>query len=158
MEERDLQLMEESINYEAMNEIHFYNSERKLEMLFSDFQVQKNAPEFHDFYSFQIDVKHCYVSASLRTECLDVDLVRFLEGLRKLYRMEVRTASFVQTIERNIELSFKLLEQGKIQVYVMIMGAYMKDYYDDITLKFNYGIDQSFLPELIQEIEAVIHG
>ena len=143
---------------EAMNEIHFYNSERKLEMLFSDFQVQKNAPEFHDFYSFQIDAKHCYVSASLRTECLDVDLVRFLEDLRKLYRMEVRTASFVQTIERNIELTFKLSEQGKIQVYVMIMGAYMKDYYDDLTLKFNYGIDQSFLPELIQEIETVINS
>jgi len=51
-----------------------------------------------------------------------------------------------------------LLEQGKIQVYVMIMGAYMKDYYDDLTLKFNYGIDQSFLPELIQEIETVINS
>ena len=140
-----------------MNEIHFYNSERKLEILFSDFQVQKDAPEFHDFYSFQIDVKHCYVSASLRTECLDVDLVRFLEGLRKLYRMEVRTASFIQTIERNIELSFELIEQGKILVYVIIMGAYLKDYYDDITLKFKYGIDQSFLPELIQEIETVIN-
>lgn len=72
--------------------------------------------------------------------------------------MEVRTASFVQTIERNIELTFKLSEQGKIQVYVMIMGAYMKDYYDDLTLKFNYGIDQSFLPELIQEIETVINS
>ena len=140
-----------------MNEIHFYNSERKLEILFSDFQVQKDAPEFHDFYSFQIDVKHCYVSASLRTECLDVDFVRFLEGLRKLYRMEVRTASFIQTIERNIELSFELIEQGKILVYVIIMGAYLKDYYDDITLKFKYGIDQSFLPELIQEIETVIN-
>lgn len=158
MEERDLQFMEESRNYEAINEIHFYNGERKLEMLFSDFQVQKDAPEFHDFYSFQIDVKHLYVSASLRTECLDVDFVRFLEDLRKLYRMEVRTASFVQTIERNIELTFKLSEQGKIQVYVMIMGAYMKDYYDDITLKFKYGIDQSFLPELIQEIETVINS
>ena len=140
-----------------MNEIHFYNSERKLEILFSDFQVQKDAPEFHDFYSFQIDVKHCYVSASLRTECLDVDFVRFLEDLRKLYRMEVRTASFIQTIERNIELSFELIEQGKILVYVIIMGAYLKDYYDDITLKFKYGIDQSFLPELIQEIETVIN-
>lgn len=37
MEERDLQFMEESRNYEAINEIHFYNGERKLEMLFSDF-------------------------------------------------------------------------------------------------------------------------
>lgn len=134
-----------------MNAIHFYNRDSEVEMFFSEFQVQKNKPDFNDFVLFQIDVKHSFVNASINTECLDIDFINFVIDLRKLYRMEVKTISFVQTIEKNIEINFNLTELGHILVSVIIQKQI-----DSTILKFEYGIDQSFLPELIDEIETII--
>lgn len=134
-----------------MNAIHFYNRDRQLEMFFSEFQVHKNKPDFNDFVLFQIDIKHSFVNASINTECLDIDFINFVINLRKLYRMEVKTVSFVQTIEKNIEINFNLTELGQILVRVIIQGQI-----DSTILEFVYGIDQSFLPELIDEIETMI--
>ena len=135
-----------------MNALHFYNGDRQLEIVFSKFQVQKNKPDFNDFVSFQINVKHSFVSTSINTECLDIDLVNFVIDLRKLYKMEVKTVSFVQTIEKNIEITFNLNELGQILVRVII-----RKQIDNITVVFEYGTDQSFLPELINEIEIIIN-
>ena len=134
-----------------MNSIHFYDRDRQLEMSFSEFQVQKNKPDFNDFVLFKIDIKHSFVNASINTECLDIDFINFVINLRKLYRMEVKTVSFVQTIEKNIEINFNLTEFGQILVRVIIQGQI-----DSTILKFEYGIDQSFLPELIDEIETIL--
>ena len=135
-----------------MNTIHFYNSERQLEMTFSEFRVQSNKPDFNNFVSFQVNVQHGFVRASFNTECLDIDLVKFISSLQKLYKTEVTNASFVQTIEKNIKISFNQNEFGEIIVRVTIQNQI-----ENTVLEFAYGIDQSFLPELIQEIEAVIH-
>ena len=134
-----------------MSAINFYNRDRQLEMFFSEFQVQKNKPDFNDFVLFQIDVKHSFVNASINTECLDIDFINFVIDLRKLYRMEVKTVSFVQTIEKNIEINFNLTEFGQILVRVIIQGQI-----DSTILEFVYWTDQSFLPELIDEIETMI--
>lgn len=134
-----------------MNPIKFYNRDRQLEMSFSEFQIQKNKPDFNDFVLFQIDVKHSFIQASIKTECLDIDFVNFVINLRKLYRMEVKTISFVQTVEKNIEINFNLTELGHILVHVTIQKTI-----DNTILEFEYGVDQSFLPELIEEIETMI--
>lgn len=134
-----------------MNTIHFYNSERQLEMTFSDFRVQRNRPDFNDFVSFQVNVQHGIVRASFNTECLDIDLVNFNLSLQKLYKTEVTTASFFQTIEKNIKITFNQNEFGEIIVRVTIQNQI-----ENTILDFAYGTDQSFLPELIQEIEAII--
>lgn len=134
-----------------MNAIHFYNGDKELEMSFSDFQVQKNKPDFNDFVLFQIEIKHSFVNASINSECLDIDFTKFLIDLRKLHKMEIKNVSFVQTIEKNIEIIFNLNELGQILVSVIIQKQI-----ENIILKFAYGTDQSFLPELIDEIETMI--
>jgi len=130
--------------------IHFYNGYRQLEMFFSEFKIKKNE-SFSDFFSFKINVSHSFIQASINTECLDIDFVNFLIDLQKLYKMEVKTISFVQTIEKNIEMNFNLNDIGGIFVRVTIQKQI-----DSTILQFVYGIDQSFLPELIDEIETVI--
>lgn len=135
-----------------MNALHFYNGDRQLEIVFSKFQVQKNKPDFNDFILFQIGIKHSFINTSINTECLDIDLVNFVIDLRKLYKMEVKTVSFVQTIEKNIEITFNLNELGQLLVSVII-----RKQIDNITVVFEYGTDQSFLPELINEIEIIIN-
>jgi hypothetical protein len=134
-----------------MNVINFYDGDRDIPMSFSEFKIQQNKPDFHDFILFQIDVKHSFIQASISTECLDIDFINFLIDLQKLYRMEVKTISFVQTIEKNIEINFNLTELGHILVRTTLQKQI-----DSTILQFVYGIDQSFLPELIDEIETVI--
>jgi hypothetical protein len=134
-----------------MSVINFYNGDRQLEMFFSEFKIKKNMPDFHDFVLFKIDVKHSFIQASINTECLDTDLVDFIVNLRKLYEAKVKTISFIQTIEKTIEINFNLTELGHVLVCVVIQKQI-----DSTILQFIYGIDQSFLPELIDEIEIVI--
>ena len=65
--------------------------------------------------------------------------------------MRVNKISFLQSIENNIQVDFNLNEIGGILVSVRI-----DDYINSTTLQFEYGIDQSFLPELIEEIETTL--
>jgi hypothetical protein len=131
--------------------IHFYNQDREVVMSFSEFNLQTNEPDFHNFVLFKINVNYSFIQASIKTECLDIDFDKFFIDLRRLYNMEIKTVSFVQTIEKNIMINFNLTEFGHILVRVTI-----KKQIDSTRLQFEYGIDQSFLPELIEEISAVI--
>ena len=134
-----------------MNRINFYNKDRELEMSFSAFKFEINEPNFPNYILFQIDVKHSFIQASIKTECLDIDFKNLLMDLQKLYNFEIKTISFVQTIEKNITINFNLIKFGQILVHVTIQKQI-----DSTILQFEYGIDQSFLPELISEIEEVL--
>ena len=134
-----------------MSKINFYTGDRKLIMSFSDFLFQKNMPNFDNFISFRINVKNSFVQASVETESLEEDFTSFILKLRDLYEMRVKQISFVQTIEKNIMIDFKQKETKYIDVLVRI-----DHYIEDATLQFEYTIDQSFLPELIEEIETTL--
>ena len=134
-----------------MSKINFYNGDRTLKMSFSDFLFQKNMPNFDNFISFRINVKNSFVQASVETESLEEDFTNFILKLRDLYEMRVKQISFVQTIEKNIVIDFKQKESEYIDVLVRI-----DHYIEEATLQFEYGIDQSFLPELIEEIETTL--
>ncbi len=134
-----------------MSKINFYNGDRTLIMSFSDFLFQKNMPDFDNFISFRINVKNSFVQASVETESLEEDFTNFILKLHDLYEMRVNKISFLQSIENNIQVDFNLNEIGGILVSVRI-----DDYINSTTLQFKYGIDQSFLPELIEEIESVL--
>ena len=134
-----------------MSKINFYNGDRALIMSFSDFLFQKNMPNFDNFISFRINVKNSFVQASVDTESLAEDFTDFILKLRDLYEMRVKQISFVQTIEKNIVIDFKQKELEYIDVLVRI-----DHYIEEATLQFEYEIDQSFLPELIEEIETVL--
>ena len=131
----------------AMSKINFYNGDRTLIMSFSDFIFQK----FDNSISFQINVRNNFVQASVETESLEEDFTDFLAKLHDLYEMRVKKISFLQSIENNIQVDFNLNEIGGILVSVRI-----DDYINSTTLQFEYGIDQSFLPELIEEIETTL--
>ena len=135
----------------AMSKINFYNGDRTLKMFFSDFLFQKNMPNFDNFISFRINVKNSFVQASVETESLEEDFTNFILKLRDLYEMRVKQISFVQTIEKNIVIDFKQKESEYIDVLVRI-----HHYIEEATLQFEYTIDQSFLPELIEEIETTL--
>ena len=134
-----------------MSKINFYNGDRTLKMSFSDFLFQKNMPNFDNFISFRINVKNSFVQASVETESLEEDFTNFILKLRDLYEMRVKQISFVQTIEKNIVIDFKQKESEYIDVLVRI-----HHYIEEATLQFEYTIDQSFLPELIEEIETTL--
>ena len=135
----------------AMSKINFYNGDRTLIMSFSDFLFQKNMPDFDNFISFRINVKNSFVQASVETESLEEDFTNFILKLRDLYEMRVKQISFVQTIEKNIVIDFKQKESEYIDVLVRI-----DHYIEEATLQFEYEMDQSFLPELIEEIETTL--
>jgi len=130
-----------------MSKINFYNGDRTLIMSFSDFIFQK----FDNSISFQINVRNNFVQASVETESLEEDFTDFLAKLHDLYEMRAKKISFLQSIENNIQVDFNLNEIGGILVSVRI-----DDYINSTTLQFEYGIDQSFLPELIEEIETTL--
>ena len=134
-----------------MSKINFYNGDRTLKMSFSDFLFQKNMPNFDNFISFRINVRNSFVQASVETESLEEDFTNFILKLRDLYEMRVKQISFVQTIEKNIVIDFKQKESEYIDVLVRI-----DHYIEEATLQFEYEMDQSFLPELIEEIESVL--
>ena len=134
-----------------MSKINFYNGDRTLKMSFSDFLFQKNMPNFDNFISFRINVKNSFVQASVETESLEDDFTNFILKLRDLYEMRVKQISFVQTIEKNIVIDFKQKESEYIDVLVRI-----DHYIEEATLQFEYEVDQSFLPELIEEIETTL--
>ena len=134
-----------------MSKINFYNGDRTLIMSFSDFLFQKNMPDFDNFISFRINVKNSFVQASVETESLEEDFTNFILKLRDLYEMRVKQISFVQTIEKNIVIDFKQKESEYIDVLVRI-----DHYIEEATLQFEYEMDQSFLPELIEEIETTL--
>ena len=131
----------------AMSKINFYNGDRTLIMSFSDFIFQK----FDNSISFQINVRNNFVQASVETESLEEDFTDFLAKLHDLYEMRVKKISFLQSIENNIQVDFNLNEMGGILVSVRI-----EDYINSTMLQFEYGTDQSFLPELIEEIETTL--
>lgn len=130
-----------------MSKINFYKGDRTLIMSFSDFIFQK----FDNSISFQINVRNNFVQASVETESWKEDFTDFLAKLHDLYEMRVKKISFLQSIENNIQVDFNLNEIGGILVSVRI-----DDYINFTTLQFEYGIDQSFLPELIEEIETTL--
>ena len=134
-----------------MSKINFYNGDRTLKMSFSDFLFQKNMPNFDNFISFRINVKNSFVQASVETESLEDDFTNFILKLRDLYEMRVKQISFVQTIEKNIVIDFKQKESEYIDVLVRI-----DHYIEEATLQFEYEMDQSFLLELIEEIETTL--
>ena len=135
-----------------MNIIHFYDKQRKAIMSFSKFDFQINEPDFHNVILFEIDINYSFFQAYISTECLDIDLKNLLIDLQKLYNMEIEKMSFIQTIEKNIEMHFKLTESGHIEI-----KAQLRNHIDKAILHFEYEIDQSFLPELMKEIKTVIN-
>jgi hypothetical protein len=130
-----------------MNEINFYNKERVLIMQLKDFlTVRMEDPKIVTFIGI---VNFDFFHIETEFEAEEYDFKNLLLSLEKMYKREQKYASFNPLSPK---IKIKLSENmGQIEVEVEI--------YNDLctgNLQFKYGIDQSFLPELIDEIETVI--
>lgn len=132
----------------VMSNVNFYNGDRALIMSFSEFSIERY---ISNFISFHVYVKNDIIQASVNTECTEEDFTNFLAKLHDLYEMREKKISFLQSIENNIQIDFNRNEMGSILVSVRI-----EDYINFTMLQLEYGTDQSFLPELIEEIETTL--
>ncbi|MDD3405618.1 MAG: hypothetical protein PHH23_05085 [Paludibacteraceae bacterium] len=139
-----------------MNTINFYNESRQEVMIFSNFSVQKNEPNFDNFVSFTVNVNYANFKGTIVTECLQADIENLFRDLQKMYNFKIQTILFIPNIEKQIGLKFNLLENGYIKVAVELLQNIFGNNIYTAKLQFEYGINQSFLPELIGEFSTVL--
>ena len=136
-----------------MSQINFYDKKRHLIMSFSNFSVLE---QDIGLIRFHIEMSFGIFNVSTETEIYMPYLQCFYDELKNLYDhfTEKQKAVFCP-IERDVDISF---ETGGNMGYI---SALINLYYDSIcennaTLTCEYTIDQSFLPELIEEIETTL--
>jgi len=135
--------------------IHFYDKSRKLVMELSDFSFDN---EEEQKIRFSSSISYSFYRALRDIEDYSICFENFLKELNLLYENKIKIAKF-QPIERQLEVYFKQLEFGNIAATIKLnyldFDNSTHDMYESM-LVINYGIDQSFLPELIDEISAVL--
>jgi len=135
--------------------IHFYDKSRKLVMELSDFSFDN---EEEQKIRFSSSISYSFYRALRDIEDYSICFENFLKELNLLYENKIKIAQFLP-IERQLEIYFKQLEFGNIVATIKLnyldFDNSTHDMYESM-LVINYGIDQSFLPELIDEISAVL--
>lgn len=130
-----------------MGEINFYDKERDLIMQFKDFQaVRMEAPKIVTFTGI-VNFGFFHIETDFEAE--EYDFKNLLLSLEKIHKREQKYASFNPLSPK---IRIKLSEDmGQIEVKVEVCN----DLYTG-NLQIKYAIDQSFLPELIEEISIVL--
>lgn len=100
---------------------------------------------------FSLSIDFEVFKAQIDLDAEEADFIRMKESLEKVYNNEWKFPIIFNPIDEQFTIQFKLQEDGQIKVYSKLSNPMFTG-----TLKFEYLTDQSFLPELIQEIEAVI--
>ena len=132
-----------------MSQINFYDNKRHLIMSFSNFSILE---QDIGLIRFHIEMSFGIFNVSTETEIYMPYLQCFSDELKNLYdHFTVKQKAVFSPIERDVDILF---ETGGNMGYV---SALINLYYDSIcennaTLTCKYTIDQSFLPELIEEI------
>jgi hypothetical protein len=133
--------------------VHFYNKNREVVMKLYDFSFDN---KYEQVVNFSVDISYVFYKASQNIEDYKVYFESFLQELKMLCDNERTVAQFIP-IERQIEIYLKQSDEfGHIEVSIKLNHFDIDYMIYESTLIINYGIDQSFLPELIEEISAVI--
>jgi hypothetical protein len=119
-------------------------------MLFSDFSFSINSGINKVF--FNVDISYDFFKAKTTLESEKMDFDHFLLELSELYNMKIKTCCFSPFIERTFNMKFELLEYGHIKILVELYNQLY-----NAKLVFEYEIDQSFLPELMREIDITVN-
>lgn len=107
---------------------------------------------------FSSIISYSFYKASREIEDYKSFLEAFLKELNLLYANKIEIAKFVP-LERQLEIYFRKLEFGQISVSIRLNNVDFDNFTHNLyesKLEINYEIDQSFLPELIDEISTVI--
>ena len=135
--------------------IHFYDKNRNIVMKLYDFSFNEQGEPRIKFSSI---ISYSFYKASREIEDYKSCLEAFLKELNLLYENKIEIAQFVP-LERQLEIYFSKLEFGQISVSIRLNNVDFDNFTHNLyesKLEINYEIDQSFLPELIDEISAVI--
>ena len=134
--------------------IQFYNKNREVVMVLHDFLIDN---ESETKLSFFVDISFSFYKASREIKDYKVYFDKFLEELKMLYEDKIKTAQFIP-IQRELEIYFEKMNFGYILATIKMNYFNLDEVMLQSTLSIQYNIDQSFLPELIDEINAVINN
>ncbi len=135
--------------------IHFYDKNRNIVMKLFDFSFNEQEEPRIKFSSI---ISYSFYKASREIEDYKICLEAFLKELNLLYANKIEIAQFFP-LERQLEIYFRKLEFGQISVSIRLNNVDFDNFTHNLyesKLEINYEIDQSFLPELIDEISTVI--
>jgi hypothetical protein len=131
-----------------MREINFYDKSRNKVIHLYDFQIKDNQcnPIFFDFKG-KITFDFFNINANFYAEINDFK--QLLNSLRQMYVEKKKIAVF-NPLDPKVSIKIEFHNLRNIEV--------MCNFSNNISacLNFSYTIDQSFLPELIEEISDVI--
>jgi len=130
-----------------MRTINFKNNDNKTIIILSNFIYSETEIRIFDF---DININDGIFSARTRIESEKYDFVNLLSGLKKLYDFKIKTISFCP-IETQFNLMFSLLDNGQIKV-----SGYLSNKMKTSKLGFEFISDQTFIPDLVYEIEDVL--
>jgi len=137
-----------------MNTICFYDKNRNTVMSFSDFTFQKDV--ISDIIYFQINIDYVFFNVKTKIECEKNDFENIVKNIQNLYDGKKQSIVFSH-LERQLFIKFDSLEFGQIKVTVELFQYIFYNNVCKAILQFEYETDQSFLPELIEEIKTAIN-
>lgn len=132
-----------------MAEVFFYNWERRPVMIWSNFSRIEHRNV--DVASFDATLSKSIFEASVMIRTNLNDLIGFKENLNKLFQQKCLVVVFVSSDER-IRIEFRREKSGRIYQSYLI-----KEEEANNNLTVNDYFDQTFLPELIDEINTIIN-
>jgi len=134
--------------------IHFYNKDRKEIMVLRNFSFDDIGEPRINFYA---DISYAIYKASRYISDFKVYFDKFLKELGLLYDGKIKATQLIP-LERMLEIYFEQMEYGHILVTIKLNHFNMDYAMLQSMLLIKYEIDQSFLPELIEEISAVLNN
>ena len=130
-----------------MCEINFYDAERNLIMRFKDFKFSSTEALKRIIFNGEITIEFVHFETSFEAE--EYDFQSLLSSLKKMNGREQKYITFNPFSDKII---LRLSEElGQICVKVEIHNEL-----STLRLGFEYNIDQSFLHELIDELEVLL--
>lgn len=116
-------------------------------MTFPEFSFQDGAIKR---VCFEIDVNFDFFKSKTQVESERFDFENLVIGLNKVYQREWKSIGF-SPIEKQFSMQFDLQENGQIKVHVRLSNPMITGKFE-----FEYVTDQTFIPELIKEIEIAM--
>jgi hypothetical protein len=131
-----------------MKEVFFYNWEREPVMQWSDLNII--GVEEAGLVSFDVKVSKSIFEASIRIKTELSELIDFKENLAKLFEQNFLVVVFTSSDE-DIKIELRREKSGRIYQRFWIRELSARN-----NLTVNDYFDQTFLPELIDEINNFI--
>ena len=127
-----------------MKEIHFKDTRGVQIMKFSEFSFPESSIKK---VRFTVAINYDFFKARTIVESEKFDFEDLITGLNKIYKKEWKSVGF-HLIEKQFTMRFDSEETGYIKACIKLSNRMFTG-----TLEIAYIMDQTFIPELIREVE-----